>query len=175
LDTGPYLARYSEIFKKPNFQVVEVHVHLENAAAFPGGIGNRMITFGTIFRSPPTPRAIRLGEFSGKYCVFSENPYWLWPLNVSGARRLRGKSPSACRAPGYQGRYRCSVLKPVSSPDPVNLLSLCFGYRSPLLQRDCNRCNVTEVLKKKLPTSRWFRVGNAWSGTLSWVFRRGAR
>ena len=33
--------------------------------------------------------------------------------------------------------------------DPVNLLSLYFGYCSPLVQWNCNRCNVTKVLKKK--------------------------
>jgi len=34
--------------------------------------------------------------------------------------------------------------------DPVNLLSLRFGYCSPLVQWDCNRCTVTKVLKWKL-------------------------
>jgi len=45
----------------------------------------------------------------------------------------------------YQGRYWCRVLKPGSSLDPVNLLLLCFGYCSPLVQWDCNRYNVTKV------------------------------
>ena len=53
--------------------------------------------------------------------------------------------------PKYQGHYRCSVsnLKPASSHDPVNLLSPCFGYCSPLLRWDRNRFNVTKVLSKK--------------------------
>jgi len=33
---------------------IQAHVHLKNA--FPGGIGNRAIRFGTIFGLPPTPR-----------------------------------------------------------------------------------------------------------------------
>jgi len=45
----------------------------------------------------------------------------------------------------------CGV-KPGSILDPVNLLSLCFGYCSPLVQWDCNRYNVTKVLKKVLDT-----------------------
>jgi len=42
----PYLARYSEIFKETQFSgsKMEVQVHLKNA--FPGGIGNRRISFG---------------------------------------------------------------------------------------------------------------------------------
>jgi len=48
----------------------------------------------------------------------------------------------------YQGRHRCLVLKPDRSLGSVNLLPLCFGYCSPLVQRDCNRCTVTEVLKQ---------------------------
>jgi len=42
----PYLARYSEIFKKTNFEEVKwksKSVHLKNA--FPGEIGKRRITF----------------------------------------------------------------------------------------------------------------------------------
>jgi len=48
----------------------------------------------------------------------------------------------------YQGRYRCWVLKPSSSLDPLNLrvLSLCLGYGSPLVQWDCNRCNERSKL-----------------------------
>ena len=44
-------------------------------------------------------------------------------------------------------RYQCLVSKPGSSLDPVNLLSRCFGYCSPLVQWDCKRNNVTKVLK----------------------------
>ena len=39
------------------------------------------------------------------------------------------------------------ILKPVSSLDPVNILSLCFGYCSLLVQWDCYKCNVIKVLK----------------------------
>jgi len=41
------------------------------------------------------------------------------------------------------------ALKPVKSLDPVNLLLLCLRYYRPLrlVQWDCNRCNVTKVLK----------------------------
>jgi len=35
----------------------------------------------------------------------------------------------------------------VSSLDPVNVLSVCFEYCSPLVQWDCNRYNVTKVLR----------------------------
>ena len=47
----------------------------------------------------------------------------------------------------YQERYQLLVLKPVSILDPVNLLSLYFGYCSLLVQWDCNRYNVTHILK----------------------------
>jgi len=39
----------------------------------------------------------------------------------------------------YQGCYRCAVLRLGISPDLVNLLSICFGYCSPLVQWYCNR------------------------------------
>ena len=45
------------------------------------------------------------------------------------------------------------VLKPGSSLDLVNLLSLCFGYCSPLVQSDCNKCNVNKVLKSAVAMS----------------------
>jgi len=43
----------------------------------------------------------------------------------------------------------CWAWKPGSSLslDPVNLLSLCVGYCSALVQWDCNSYNVTKVLK----------------------------
>jgi len=43
------------------------------------------------------------------------------------------------------------------SPDPVNRVSLCFGYCSPLVQCDCNKSVLTQVLKSKdsiVPTLR---------------------
>jgi len=40
------------------------------------------------------------------------------------------------------------MSKPCSSLDPVNLLSLCFGYCIPLVWWDCNKCQVIKVLKK---------------------------
>ena len=52
----PYLARYSEIFKKLNFQVVklEVHVHLKNA--FQAELETEGLCLARIFGLPPTPR-----------------------------------------------------------------------------------------------------------------------
>jgi len=51
----------------------------------------------------------------------------------------------------YQRCYRCAMLKPGSSLDPVNLLSLCFGYCSPIVQWDCNNAMG---LKSKRSASR---------------------
>jgi len=68
------------------------------------------------------------------------------------------------------GRYRSSVLKPVSIFDPVILRSLCFGCCSPLVRWDCNRCNVTKVLKvfpKESPqgSQEWRTM---WGETCGW-------
>jgi len=47
----------------------------------------------------------------------------------------------------HQGRHRCWVWKPGSNFEPVNFLLRCFRHYSPLVQWDCNRYNVTNVLK----------------------------
>jgi len=59
----------------------------------------------------------------------------------------------------YQGRYQCSVLKLVSNLDLTNLLSFCFGYCSPLLQWDCNRCNKSSKLKTPMESGYLPLVG----------------
>jgi len=52
----PSLARYSEIFEKPNFQVVkmEFHVHLKND--FQAEMETEGSRLATILGLPPTPR-----------------------------------------------------------------------------------------------------------------------
>jgi len=54
-------------------------------------------------------------------------------------------------------RYQWLVLKLASSLDPVNLLSLCFGYNSPIVKWDSNSCNVTEVLNSRIIRGRHAR------------------
>ena len=48
---------------------------------------------------------------------------------------------------------RSFVFKPDNRLDPVNLLSLCFGYCSPLVQWNCNRYNKSS--KPKRETEGW--------------------
>ena len=94
----------------------------------------------------------------------------------------------------YQGHYRGWVWKPGSSLDPVNLLSLCFGYCSPLVQWDCNRCNKSSssrpprkkrknmekerTKKTRLRSILWVRApwpdseeapGRSWFPNICWI------
>jgi len=68
-----------------------------------------------------------------------------WRVAAAGQRPLR--LPHA----QISGCYRCSVLKPVSSLDPVNLLSLCFGYCRPpsAVGLEQIQLDVTKVLKER--------------------------
>jgi len=67
--------------------------------------------------------------FFGKDSAFSEIPYWLW-LMSSGARRLQGYSPSACRAPDRpcQPSFRKKVLACTESATSENsITSQCLS------------------------------------------------
>jgi len=91
----PYLAGYSEIFKKPNFQVVkmEVHVHLKNA--FQAELETEGSRLAIILGLPPTPQHVPRSRNSQKWRLFrnlhnteqQENPV---PPNV-GKKEGQGK------------------------------------------------------------------------------------
>lgn len=57
-------------------------------------------------------------------------------------------TPDWVNSRGHTSSCRCAVLKSGISHDLVNLLSLCYGYCSPLVKRDCNRCSKSSKLKK---------------------------
>jgi len=76
----PYLAGYSEIFKKPNFQVVkmEVHVHLKNA--FQAELETEGSRLAIILGLPPRPplnmcpdrEILKNGDYS-EICIIRNN------------------------------------------------------------------------------------------------------
>jgi len=72
---------------------------------------------------------------------------WHW---IDTVRPLDTNCSSYLR---YWGCYWCLVLKPASSLHLVNLLWVCFGYCSPLVQWDCNRCKRLKSLKSENTTS----------------------
>ena len=65
----------------------------------------------------------------------------------------------------YQGCYQCSVSRPGSSIEPVNLLSSCFGYCRPLVGLQQIQCDSSPKKSSQGTVNRIgypCRIGQGW-------------
>jgi len=91
----PYLARYLEIFKKPNFSgsKMQAHVHLKNA--LPGGIGNRwiMVCLQSLVCLPHPSIVSTLGHLVGFFFWWNFYPSQFWTLPTDSRTELQVYQP----------------------------------------------------------------------------------